>query len=769
MDKPLSKNNKIADSPQVDAKESGVSAAASGAGAAVPAANNDKNHALAGVTIGAYGQNTNQQTVLNQKIWDTAAKDPKNVEWMNDPKSRLAIRMFSRGVLGAAFFTVGGRLCNKWMEGYNVNKGLFEQTVKDVAGVERANLNPMNFMAKLIDTVVGVPIEATVKAVSGDAITAKKAVLFRPTFNEGHNYVNGKRLWGRSLGHEVVNITFDFFCASVGDAWGRDIAGWFDPAVKKTWTDDKGHIKIPEAIHAATKAVTRYVTYNGGEDWAVAIPYAYFMKAQRSMINKFSPGWRYDFDQGKIGGSFKLGGHPIRADSTTNPHHMPTITGSYQFEGALDLQSRFTVYNIGTLMYREAYDYIGHKIKGEPDQLYGSPDKPDDPKKSLKDKIGDALKWAARSAIKGTIIMTPSVPFFWITRVSQNRHKGLFIHTQHGMMTRVNKTDPDGTQRHVPVMISDYHGNAEIKDQPVYFSRYDPSVAQGKEQVPYDRKGPMDPRYANPAMWRDPTDPLNKNGALPFTDEFHPYHEAHSFSEHVFNTTGYYQRQGIKKLTPIFNSAEKNSGPIAASFKKFLDIPHDKGAEYLTRPFLRASISYTPYMYAKAEAADLWDNGKTDMAAERLIDGAAKLDWKEFKAGAGEVWNAILHKPMADPEREVEAQRRIQEDTSAPDIFTNEQFEKHKVIEEEHHKRDENMALKVKHFEAERKHAAAEKKPVPSSSWQERLVSGKKPEAAADAAVDKDDGKPKKHTSYADQQAMRKALEELTPPTNSVH
>jgi len=106
----------------------------------------------------------------------------------------------------------------------------------------------------------------------------------------------------------------------------------------------------------------------------------------------------------------------------------------------------------------------------------------------------------------------------------------------------------------------------------------------------------------------------------------------------------------------------------AANIKGALGMGNDKFQRF-TRPMIDASFSYYPYMYAKGETALLWDDGKMDMAAERMIDGATKLNWGEFKAGAGEVWRSFLHKPLADPTREAEGQRRLLLDRSPPDIF----------------------------------------------------------------------------------------------------
>jgi hypothetical protein len=155
-----------------------------------------------------------------------------------------------------------------------------------------------------------------------------------------------------------------------------------------------------------------------------------------------------------------------------------------------------------------------------------------------------------------------------------------------------------------------------------------------------------------------------------------------------------------------------------------------------THPFVNASIAYTPYMYAKAEFAKLWDNGKTDVAVERMIDGATKFNWGEFKAGLSEIGSAILHKPFADPAREAVAQRRLVTDTSQSDAVN--------LTDEE--KQQETVAA-----------SAAPSMP----NWRERVVAGTKEDAPEVGA-----NKPK---TYAEREEMRKVLEQAQPPTNSVH
>ena len=252
--------------------------------------------------------------------------------WNSGPGGRALIRVFSRGALGAAFFAAGGWYVSKQgggMVGYKAiaNSSVdFKTGMKGFATIYEKHgfRKPLQYVARAIDEVVGRPIKAMAGFFGADS--PEYWVKFRPTtarFDEP--------MPGRSLGEEAVGITFDFFSASVGDALGRDIADNLDPNNKKTfWKDEKGHNSLWAFITNSEKALWRYVSYNGGEDWAVAIPYAYYLRGQRNLINHFSPGFIYDSDRSLNGGSFKYKGNQV--------------VGNYNLEGMLDLQGRFTAY-----------------------------------------------------------------------------------------------------------------------------------------------------------------------------------------------------------------------------------------------------------------------------------------------------------------------------------------------------------------------------------------------------------------------------------------
>ncbi|MDX1974330.1 MAG: hypothetical protein SFT92_01500 [Rickettsiales bacterium] len=669
------KDEKLAAEVPAQASDGAPSAAAQ-----TPAPN------LSQASFGAYGP-TNKAVDLSEKSWEQGQKP-----WNSTLKGRLAIRAVSRGIMGAAFFAVGGALTEKWLHKvpnkYDASVGLLEQS------------NPLQFIAKLIDMTAGEGIKTTVNMLGYDG---ERAVRFRPT-----KFGAMSNIPGRTLGHEVTSITFDFFCASVGDAWGRDIAGWFDPSVKKTWKKENGSIDIPEAIKSASKYLVQYVTYNGGEDWAVAIPYAYYMRFSREMLNHADPGFVNDPDRNLNGGSFRVGRHG-------------NVYGNYHEAGIVDLQGRFTVYNMGTLMYRELYTHIADRLAGRKTSLYGSPEQE---KPGLLGGVANVAKWVARSVIKAGIYMTPAVPFFWLSRTPQTKYRGTFIFPNHGML---GYTSPGGKREIVKANEPIPAGST------VYFTRYDREHTHLGDYAPEARArydGDFIQSYHAPVeQFGDPAR-IGKG--------FDPYGKTFGPIDWTLNEVGRVNYAVGKTASDIAN--QYNDTALGTRAREALGLKTLGG---FAHSMTNASLAYTPYMIAKAEFANLWDSGKMDVSLERMIDGAAALNWGEFKSGASEVVNSVLHKPLADPAREAEAQHRIALDNSLSAGLN---------IGSQRDKNQNNPDV------------AAHK--AHNLSWQERVVAGKTESKDKDNKVE---AVGSKAGSHVEQEALRKALDELTPPTNSVH
>lgn len=329
-------------------------------------------------------------SISAREVWE-GLKQP----WSSTPQGRLVIRSFSRGVMGAAFYAWGAQKAAKDMVGYN----------------EENPQNALQHMARVIDKVVGKPL---IKTLDKIGIDGKEAVSFRPSLSGG----------ARSLGEDAIFNTFDFAMASTGDALGRNIVGLFDPNVKKSWKGEDGKIHLPKAMKSLVGTGGRVLEAQM-EDWFVAIPYTFQQKFQRKVINRFSPGFEYAADSTLHGSSFKL-------DDKGN------VVGTYAWEGALDLQGRFTGYNFGTGIYRDLSKAVKGKIHNAFDKEHRDNKKPVHitPASMFnagKEGVRGGARYLINRAVKTTLVMTPSIPLFSLLRIPQGKHNGIGI-------------KPDGTQ-----------------------------------------------------------------------------------------------------------------------------------------------------------------------------------------------------------------------------------------------------------------------------------------------------------------------------------
>lgn len=474
-----------------------------------------------------------------------SVKDPRDVwkdekqPWASTMQGRLMIRTFSRGVMGAAFYAAGGHIAAKGLQGYDQNNP--HGAVQQIAG--------------FFDKFAGRPIEK---------VFGKDAVTFRPTLSTG----------ARTLGEDVVDTTFNFACATTGDAIGRNIIGMFDPNCESKWRNEEGKIEFPKAVKSVAAATGRVFEAQMA-DWFVSVPYIYQKRLQRNVIDKFSPGFAYDSDRALNGSSFKL-------DDTGQ------ITGTFGMEGALDLQARFTGYNIGTMFYTDAMTAAKERIKNAFDKdskdiKIKVPVTPSSMYNASKDGVNTSLRYLMKSATKAMLIMTPSVPSFWMTRVTQFKDKGM------GIM-------PDGT----PLLDS--------SDENIRISRSNVSSRVAKTT--------------------DGT--LVKN---PFAGEgYNPYDETHGIFDTMMNPFG----KASYDLTHKANAAAEK---LATSRGWDVDSAVDLSSRYVN-----GAMAYTPYIYTKNEFAQRWNNKDMDTAIYRAIDGVLGFNKSEFKAGFQDIKSALRKK-----------------------------------------------------------------------------------------------------------------------------
>ncbi len=574
------------------------------------------------------------------KAWQTDSYKQKasNHEWRDSYGGKLAIRTFSRGILGSVFFAAGQHIATKSLENYSFD-------ILDPSKNSQLT-NPLTYVARLFDKTIGTGIyRAALVLHKGDTAKAKNVVTFRHNNKwEGYKGANG-----RSYGHEGLAITFDFGLASLGDYFGREIAGLVDPNTEKKWMKD-GHVDVPQATKALLKSVWLGTTKAMGEDYfAMAAGYPYVVRGTRNLINKFSPGFDHDSDYWGNGGSVKIDGQKI--------------VGNYQLEGMTDLGLRFSAYNVLTKMYRDGYDRAAYRIKHlwDNDRTVQRPesDAPPTPTNLFKaavDKVKTGINYAVRTTVKMGIIMIPSSSVFAFIRSAQSKDIGFAIHPEHGPVGVMVPT-ADGGQKWAPVNASGA-AKARRSDFPI--------------------------RYDTPYVYKDgtaaPFNPFVTRKSSGYERRYREYDQNVEWHDKFTNPVGRFCNDSGHALTEVIK-------PAARFFKK--DANFANIGKHAQR-YVDGTLAYTPYFMVKTDLlSTAYDTPRMDMAIDRMIGGIGHLKFGEFKAGAGEVLHTIMQRPFDDVNRERLAQKKMRTHTNQ--LWSSQDEIIAKEREEEFHERMDAM------------------------------------------------------------------------------
>jgi hypothetical protein len=341
--------------------------------------------------------------------------------WRSSLKSRLAQRTVTRGLLGAGFYTWGAIRAENDIKFYDYEKPR----------------NTIQRFARFLDNTVGKTDRAIFNSNWKEAIYDPSKVkkgfraedgmrLYRESrrfkINETDKFGNTRQRYrvGRTWGPEIISVTFEFAMGSVGDSLGRQL---IEGVEEKIWQNKQGKFDLGKLVDKSMHSLWRVFSYHQMEDWAVAVPYVALMKWQRHAIEKLIPGADRVLANQQNGGTKR-----ITPDTQ--------ITGTYMMAGALDLQSRFTWYNVFTSIFRDGYNSAKDSIDTWRKRDYALPNlsvpNPESAIKNTASGVGDVLRYLARQTIKGFIIMTPSVPFFWFTRTPQTQTVGLAADPTYG-------------------------------------------------------------------------------------------------------------------------------------------------------------------------------------------------------------------------------------------------------------------------------------------------------------------------------------------------
>ncbi|MAR56795.1 MAG: hypothetical protein CMM93_06395 [Rickettsiales bacterium] len=529
---------------------------------------------------------------LGEEGQDYSAPHP----WSSYTGSRMLVRVFSRGFLGATLYTMAHRWIPGQLAGYSPEK---------VLNLKVLRTQPGQFVARGFDVMMGQPIKAFSKGFyrmmgkEGAELEslAENAVRFRTKKDFGDPMG-----MGRSFGAEVFGMTADFAAGSVGDATGRRITEIFDPNVHNSWERKDGTTDYGELAKSAGRDAFKIFTLNQGEDWFAAPMYVYQMRWQRQALNRAYKGFKATSDFQLNGGSFQL-------------DQKGRIIDSYAKAGALDLQVRFTGYNWYTLMYRDMYNAIANHAQ---DGTMPSIDTSHGVVSGVAESIADTFRYITKSAIKATIYMTPAVPFFWITRTPQTKYKGIGIHLDDRMgIARLPNDAPFS-----------YHNISENFKQDA-----------GRNHYPLKHGEPL----------RVGHNPEYSLAAPDFGPNFDPFAKKHTrgMFDRAINPFGRACYQAADMANRGIRYAGITSVPKAAV--------HDwMNASFSYTPYMIAKAE-TALRWDRPKDAD----GMNDMdrAIYRMIDGVCSLNLGEVKAGFAGIREEIVH---PDSSREIDKRNEEQ-------------------------------------------------------------------------------------------------------------
>lgn len=564
--------------------------------------------------------------------------------WSDSTGGRAAIQIISRGLVGAAMFTIGGRISRQHLATYNEHEFSFAE----------ANEKPLQYIAKGFDVVFGKPIAAmartftSTKGLNAAEALAKKeavawnAVHFRPKayyhVEPGKLSPVGGAMNGRSLGAEMVSVSFDFAMMSTGAATTRNLIQMIDPHIRKTWmVNDNGemakrgeasHFDLSKFLKSQRQTAWRVISKNQGEDWAVALPYVYQMRMQRKMLGKM---FKKDYPGVKIGLDNQMNGAVFKVNNAGQ------IVGDHHIPGALDLHLRFVGYNVYTLMFREGYDKLYNSFKEWKENGYAlKPHWPQhlDPILGVKNSV----RYVAKSFIKANLYMNPAVVPFWLMRVPQSKWRGALIGTDivrgenaiaHSLDSIAGQTGKNLSEIE-NLMVKPTKAGKEVFN----FNAMSNRVVPGKDVPEMMRLGsqilPNPTAHVNvysKELYKHYTPGAEKT----FSQMLNPIGKASytlgglatQLSEHFPNW--------LKK--PL-ESVEGSKGKFSAAAR-----------ENFMRNYVDAATAYVPYFFAKSELGLRVDDrpgtgeaGKMDKAIYKLIDNVCALNPSKTGAAVKEIW-----------------------------------------------------------------------------------------------------------------------------------
>lgn len=554
--------------------------------------------------------------------WGDAESDAwlRKKHWSDTPWGRYAIEFVSRMTLGALMFS--------WMENSEASASMRNYSPNTY---DAKTATWLQKVAKFTDDTVGKTLKFGLTKVYSEE-KANQILTFRETRPQGNT---GEM--GRSIGAEMTVVTGSFAAMSVGSGIMRNILlGIFNPTERSGWLKN-GSFDLLHTVKRTLSKAWEIVTYNAGEDAAVALPYVFYMRAQRNWLDKVYPGFRYGSDLVDNGGSF-------RVDSKGE------VLDQQVWAGFWDIEGRFTVYNIFTQMYRDAYDKAGEILKKWKDNSFAlkTPDFVKNPT-IIPGKVIETTKGTVRymaiSTIRSLLQMLPTVPWFSLFRIPPNRLNGLAVNAEKGVLA-FKIQGANGKDSFIPVRADQhigtaFHGFYKNSDIELYWIKGNEPPVLAK----YTRDG-KEYSVRNTFMERDNKE---EQVAFGFSGENRRLH--HSITARFTDWLG-------QSLIGIAGHSmwEKGSRWFwnLVGVKETDTLSREENITRHTRSAVLAGIPYAFYFAEKVRRRETYVNEQMNMAIGRMVDGFLSLNWREIQEGRLEISRTLKGLPLEKSDRQAE-------------------------------------------------------------------------------------------------------------------
>ncbi len=552
----------------------------------------------------------------NERLnWGVKERDTwlEKEHWTDSALGRAAIEFVARITLGGMFYA--------WMGNSEALKAVdkYDPAVYD----KMENKSWLVKVAHFVDSTIGAGMSKGFSAYyqgardDKDRSKADMALRFRKT-RPDHSLDNQGILPGRSLGAEYVKVTGDFAAMTMGAGIGRELLlNTLNPRERKAWLNEKGEFELGHAAKRFGSKVWELITYNVGEDIVASLPYVFFLRGTRNIIDKGAKGFGFGSDM-----AVDAGGSLVITDKGQ-------IQSELQHAGAIDLQARFTGYNVLTQMYRDGYNAVADSLTSWQKNNFAIklPDPASIPQ-AIVDRTKGGARYMAISAIRSIIQMTPSVPFFSIIRTPASKLDGFAVHNKLGIVeAKIDRADERGLAWHrLRRKDKDFDTTTEIR----WSEKHETACIPGTEGA-YFQKNPF---YDDDGVTR----------YTPFNASAEGMGLNYSFTSSVTDKIGSTVHEIAK--APIWYKAQK-------WFWDAVSQKGDDGKKHAESAAL-AGMPYATYFAAKVYFREQYVNEQMNTAIGRMLDGVLKWNKHEFKEGMSEITRTMMRLPMRETSRKAE-------------------------------------------------------------------------------------------------------------------